>query len=66
MAPTARLPSGTAAATFQGFTGNVPPGRSSTSKQGFGPVPDEHQDEILIEFAPTWDYSSAFFEGAVT
>ena len=50
----------------RGFTGSVPPGRSATSMQGFGPVPDEHQDEILIEFAPTWDYSSVFFEGAVT
>jgi hypothetical protein len=46
-----------------GFEGSAPAGGTVTARYGFS-VPEEHMSQIVIEFAPSWEHDSAFFEGA--
>jgi hypothetical protein len=46
-----------------GLEGSIAPGRSKTAEYAFA-VPTKQLGDLMVEVAPSWEYSPAFFEGS--
>lgn len=51
--------------SFYGFEGSIPPGATATAKWAWA-LPQEHFGQVRVEFAPSYEHYSGFFEGAVS